>query len=144
MEPMARPIANAEIPELPAGSRPYTPEDRVRLAKMVTRLFEHWKLDPATAAALLGLSEKSRTAINRYRKGGPLPDSRDLLDRVGNLFGIHKSLRLLYPHNRELVYRWPTARNQRLDNLTPVEIMVEQGLPGIVAIRGYLDFLRGL
>jgi hypothetical protein len=141
---MVRPTAKPEHAEVPAGSQPYTPGDRARLAKMVTRLFDHWNLDPATAAALLGLSEKSRTAINRYRKGGPLPDSRDLLDRVGNLFGIHKSLRLLYPHNRDLVYRWPTARNERLSNLTPVELMVEQGLPGIVAIRGYLDFLRGL
>jgi hypothetical protein len=141
---MPRATADLEIPEPSPAHRPYSSEERVRLAKMVTRLFEHWKLDPATAAALLGLSEKSRTAINRYRKGGALPDSRDLLDRVGNLFGIHKTLRLLYPHNRDLVYRWPTARNQKLDNHTPVEIMVEQGLPGIVAIRGYLDFLRGL
>lgn len=115
----------------------------MRLATMVTQLFDHWQLDGSTAAALLGLSENSRTAMAGYRKGKPLPDNRDLLDRVGNLFGIHKSLRLLYPHNRELVYAWPTARNQRLDNLTPVEIMVEQGLPGIVAMRGYLDFLRG-
>lgn len=133
-----------EFFEVPAGRRTYTSEDRMRLAKMVTRLFDHWKIDQSTAAALLGLSENSRTAVSRYRKGAPLPDSRDLLDRVGNLFGVHKSLRLLYPHNRDLAYRWPTARNRRLDNLTPIEIMVEQGLPGIVAMRGYLDFVRGL
>jgi hypothetical protein len=141
---MTQAIIEAEIPEGLAARRSATPEERVRLAKMVTRLLEHWNVDQSTAAALLGLSENSRTAISRYRKGAALPDSRDLLDRVGNLFGIHKSLRLLYPQNRELVYRWPTARNKTLENLSPVEIMVEQGLPGIVAMRGYLDFLRGL
>lgn len=122
----------------------FSADDRARMSKMLMSLFEHWGLDVATQAQLLGLSASSRTAVAKYRKGAPLPDNRDLLDRVGSLFGIHKSLRLLYPHNRELVYAWPTLRNRRLDNQTPVEIMVDQGLPGIVAMRGYLDFVRGL
>ncbi|MDB5971049.1 MAG: hypothetical protein JWQ90_3499 [Hydrocarboniphaga sp.] len=129
---------------LPAGRVTYSKDERSRLAKMITRLFEHWSVDTSAQAELLGLSGGSRTAVSRYRRGTPLPESRDLIDRVGNLFGIHKSLRLLYPHNPELVYRWPTLRNSTLDHYTPVEIMVEQGLPGIVAIRGYLDHLRGL
>jgi transcriptional regulator with XRE-family HTH domain len=128
----------------PSGRVSYDKDERSRLAKMVTRLFEHWSVDTTAQAELLGLSGGSRTAVSRYRRGTPLPESRDLIDRVGNLFGIHKSLRLLYPHNPELVYRWPTLRNATLDNYTPVEIMIEQGLPGIVAIRGYLDHLRGL
>lgn len=129
---------------LPAGRASYDKDERSRLAKMVTRLFEHWGVDTGAQAELLGLSGGSRTAVSRYRRGTPLPESRDLIDRVGNLFGIHKSLRLLYPHNPELVYGWPKLRNATLDNYTPLEIMVEQGLPGIVAIRGYLDQLRGL
>ncbi|MGH8431337.1 MAG: antitoxin Xre/MbcA/ParS toxin-binding domain-containing protein, partial [Solimonas sp.] len=43
-----------------------------------------------------------------------------------------------------LAYRWPTARNRGLDNHTPLEIMLQNGLPGIITIRAYLDFLRGL
>lgn len=129
---------------LPGGRASYSKDERSRLAKMVTRLFEHWQVDSSAQAELLGLSGGSRTAVSRYRRGTPLPESRDLIDRVGNLFGIHKSLRLLYPENPEIAYRWPTLRNSTLDNYTPLEIMVEQGLPGIVAIRGYLDQLRGL
>jgi hypothetical protein len=129
---------------LPAGRASYDKDERSRLARMITRLFEHWGVDTSAQAELLGLSGGSRTAVSRYRRGTPLPESRDLIDRVGNLFGIHKSLRLLYPHNPELVYGWPSLRNSTLDNYTPLEIMVEQGLPGIVAIRGYLDQLRGL
>ena len=133
-----------EPPEPAEAAAPYSKDERGRLAAMVTKLFEHWQLDTVAQAELLGLSGGSRTALSRYRRGTPLPDSRDLLDRVGNLFGIHKSLRLLYPHNPELVYGWPTRRNERLDRHTPLEIMLAQGLPGIVAIRGYLDQLRGL
>ena len=129
---------------LPSGRAAYSKDERSRLARMITRLFENWQVDTSAQAELLGLSGGSRTAVSRYRRGTPLPENRDLIDRVGNLFGIHKSLRLLYPANPELVYHWPTLRNATLDNHTPLEIMVEQGLPGIVAIRGYLDHLRGL
>ncbi|MGH8456313.1 MAG: antitoxin Xre-like helix-turn-helix domain-containing protein [Stenotrophobium sp.] len=127
----------------PRAWREFSGGERAQMAKMVTRLFEHWALDMPTQALLLGLSPDSRSTVTRYRKGAPLPAARDLLDRVGNLFGIHKSLRLLYPHNRELAYAWPTARNRGLDNLSPLEVMLMHGLPGMVAVRGYLDWLRG-
>ena len=79
---------------------------------MVTQLFELWRLSVGEQAALLGLSADNRSTLARYRKGDPLADSRDLLDRAGHLLGIHKSLRILFPHDRELAYRYgePTLR----------------------------------
>lgn len=114
---------------------------RARLARMICNLFDHWQIDITTQATLLGLSPRG-DAIYRYRNGGALPNRRDLLDRVGHLFGLHSSLRVIYPHNRELVYRWPTSRNKMFGNLAPVEVMIERGLPGMAAIRGYLEQLR--
>lgn len=114
---------------------------RARLAQMICSLFDHWQIDIPTQAGLLGLSPRG-DAIYRYRNGGALPNRRDLLDRVGHLFGLHSSLRVIYPHNRELVYRWPTARNKMFGNLAPVEVMIERGLPGMAEIRAYLDQLR--
>ena len=34
----------------------------------------------------------------QYRKGGPLTDNRGLLNHVGSLLAIQRSLRLLFPH----------------------------------------------
>ncbi len=65
--------------------------DRAELAKMVTALFAHWQLSTEDQLALLGLATSNRAALTRYRKGVPLAQSRDLLDRVGILPGIHKS-----------------------------------------------------
>jgi hypothetical protein len=108
---------------------------------MICNLFDHWQIDIPTQAALLGLSTRG-DAIYRYRNGGALANRRDLLERVGYLLGMHSSLRVIYLHNRELVYRWPTARNKMFNNLAPVEVMIERGLPGMAAIRGYLEQLR--
>lgn len=120
------------------GSR----EARGRLAGMVTQLLEHWKLSATEQSALLGLSTGSRSTLARYREGEPLADSRDLLDRAGHLLGIHKSLRILFPYDRELAYGWMTQFNRRL-GARPVDLIVERGFEGLLAVRRYLDFQRG-
>lgn len=116
---------------------------RGRLAAMVTRLLDHWQLTAAEQAEVLGLSAASRSSLARYRGGEPLADSRDLLDRVGHLLGIHKSLRLLFAHDRDLAYRWMTQHNGRLGG-RPIDVIVEHGFEGLLAVRRYLDFQRGL
>ena len=122
---------------------PHSPEYRRSLAKMIMTLFDHWGLKTADQAALLGLSPSARTTLNRYRNGQPFADNQDLLDRAGHLLGIHKSLRLIFPHNKDLAYRWVTQPNKRFGNVPPLEIIKERRFEGLLAIRRYLDFERG-
>ena len=117
---------------------------RRKLARMVTRLFELWHLPAADQLELLGLSRTSRAQIAKYRKGGALPSSRDMLDRIGWLLSIHKSLRLLYPRNESIRSTWVKRQNRILDDQRPLDIMKYQGLIGIARVARYLDFLRGM
>jgi len=121
---------------------PKTAHSRGRLALMVMKLLELWQLPTDAQASVLGLSPESRTALSRYRKGSPLADNRDLLDRAGHLLGIHKSLRIIFPHDADLAYRWMTQPNRRF-GARPVDVVVEHGFEGLLAIRRYLDFERG-
>jgi hypothetical protein len=125
-------------PAVDLGSR----EARSRLAAMVTRLLAHWDLTAAEQAEVLGLSAGSRSTLARYRGGGPLADSRDLLDRTRHLLAIHKSLRLLFPHDRSLAYRWMTQPNRRFGT-RPIDLVIEHGFEGLLALRRYLEFQRG-
>lgn len=115
---------------------------REQLARMIVQLFEHWQLAAPDQATLLGLSSDSRATVARYRKGEPLADSTDLLARAGHLLGIHKSLRIMFPHDRDLAYRWITTPNRRFGDRAPLETM-RQGYEGILAVRRFLDFERG-
>ena len=117
-------------------------DNRRRLTQMIIRLFDHWKLTPRDQAALLGLSTQGRTTLSRYRRGQALADNQDLLGRAGHLLGIHKSLRLIFPHNIDLAYRWVSQPNRRFGNAAPLDIM-KQGYEGLLAVRRYLDFERG-
>jgi hypothetical protein len=118
------------------------PEDRALLAKAVCRLFDLWGLDVASQSALLGFSPDS-DEISGFREGAALPDDQNLLERVIHLLAINERLRLMFPHNRELVYRWPKVPNRAFDNRSPVEIIIKQGVSGMVAVRGYLEETRG-
>jgi len=120
------------------GSR----EARGRLAAMVTQLLGHWQLPATEQAVLLGLSTGSRSTLARYRSGEPLADNRDLLERAGHLLGIHKSLRMLFPHDLDLAHRWMTQPNRQL-GARPVDLVIEHGFEGLLAVRRYLDFQRG-
>lgn len=125
--------------EVDLHSRP----SRERLARMLMELFNHWHIPPADQAVLLGLSNQSRSTLARYRRGEPLADSADLLARAGHLLGIHKALRILFPHDRDLAYGWVGSPNRRFGGSTPLDIMKRHGYEGILAVRRYLDFERG-
>jgi hypothetical protein len=117
--------------------------DRGALARMVMTLLDHWQLSTEDQAALLGLATSNRAALTRYRKGEAIGTSRDQYERVGHLLGIHKNLRLMFPKNRDLAYRWMSTRNKAFENLTPVEVIREWGFAGLLMVRSYLDRARG-
>lgn len=115
------------------------PMDRGEIAKMLIQLFERWQLTAAEQLSALGLSASNRDALTRYRKGGVFSNNRDQLDRAVHLLEIHKNLRRLFPHNRDLAYAWMKTRNKAFENLTPTEVICEQGFAGLLQIRAYLD-----
>lgn len=128
--------------ELHSGTDFSDPQVREQLGQMVLRLFELWNLDTATQLNLLGRSETSRKVLSDIKQG-ILSNQRDLLDRIGWLLAIHKSLRILFPENPALRYDWVNRRNSQLENYTPVEIMKKEGIIGLAKISNYLDFLCG-
>ena len=52
----------------------------------------------------------ARRAARRQRR--PLP-------RAGHLLGIHKALRIMFPHDRDLAYRWVSTPNRRFAGARP-------------------------
>ena len=113
-------------------------------AQLLMALFDHWSLNQVEIAKLLGISKSSRDTLSKYRKGERgIASTQDSQQRAAYLLGIHKTLRLLYPRNKELLYGWVKKRNRYFDNLTPLEIMTEEGLIGIARVYQCVNFMRG-
>lgn len=132
---------HARLTDLPTTTR--TRDERVVLARAVTKLFELWQLASADQLMLLGLNESNRIALQRYARGEALAANRDLLERVGHLLGIHKALKLLYPKNPEIVAGWMGSPNTFFDSAAPVDVVRRFGFAGLLMVRGTLDRMRG-
>ena len=79
--------------------------------RMIDRLFEHWQLD-----------EAQRDALSELRESEP-----DLL------LEIHARLRVLIPHDRDIVYSWIHLKNKIFDHKTPLEIIYDGHLNVVLA-----------
>ncbi|RNC67549.1 MAG: DUF2384 domain-containing protein [Desulfuromonadales bacterium] len=114
-------------------------ENREFLAQGVVSLFDRWHIPPEDQAPLLGLPPKTRRTLDRYRKGTPLPNKTDLLNRVGILFSIYIALHQLFPHNPDMADQWVTRPCVTFDGKTPLDFM-KRDYVGLKAVRHYLMF----
>jgi hypothetical protein len=133
-------------PRVSTGIQTFAAEaDRERLTPAalagVRRLADAWKLTGDEAAALLGVSNSTWDRIRAGTWRNVL--SQDQLTRVSALVGAFKGLNLLFAD--EMADRWPRLRNSGplFENLSPVERMMEGGIPAMIEIRRYVDGLRG-
>ncbi len=111
-----------------------------KLTAMTMRLFEHWKLTYNEQSHLLGVSSRTNSTINRYKKGlAHIRFDRDSYDRVRYLLAIHQSLRNIFQLNKDLAYKWMKTKNKAFDNRSPVDVIVEDGFLGLVDVHNYLE-----
>ena len=130
----------------PSGVQSFAGEDdRKRLTgaavKAVLRLVEAWNGSNAEGAALLGVSPSTWDRMKAGTWEGTL--SQDQLTRASALIGLFKGLHLLFAD--DMADRWPRLPNRApvFDRRSPVEAMVEGGIPRMLETRLYIDALRG-
>jgi hypothetical protein len=109
---------------------------------VVIALFVHWRLSSDDQALLLGLAAGNRAALARYREDAHIGTTRDQYECVGHLLAIHKSLRLLFPRDRDGAYGLMKTRNRAFGGMTPADATKKYGLTGLLTVRTYLDHAR--
>jgi hypothetical protein len=133
----------------PAAQRPWQTfadeKDRERLTpaalEAVRNLAKAWGATGAEMAALLGVSTSTWDRIKSKAWGQAL--SQDQLTRASAMIGLFKGLHLLFAD--DMSDRWIRLRNSGppFANRTPVDTMIEGGIPGMIEVRRYVDALRG-
>ena len=117
-----------------------TQEDRVQLGRIVVNLLEEWGIKASDAVAILGFPEGTpgRT-LRRYQEDTPLPDDPEVMKRVEHLMGISDALRTTFPRNASIGLIWLKQPCKRLRRRRPLEIILEDGLSGLITVRTHLD-----
>ncbi len=82
----------------------------------LNRLAEQWQLNERQRLILKGLDERAIPALQ----------------------DIQQTLQSLFPHNPHLAELWPTTANKAFDNRSPLQVMEQEGLEGVEAVRRFL------
>lgn len=119
--------------------------DRERLSptaiRAVKEVAKQWGVTGAEMASLLGVSTSTWDRMNAGSWDGAL--SQDQLTRISALVGLFKGLHLLFAD--DMADRWVRLRNKGMlfENRTPIEAMIEGGIPLMIDVRRHVDALRG-
>lgn len=106
------------------------------------KLCGRWRLGPDDRRTLLG--DVPSATYYRWRRSPPKTLTRDQLERISLLLGIHKGLRLVFADD-DAANRWLHARNEDLEfgGASPLQVMLRGGISDLYAVRRYLDAWRG-
>jgi uncharacterized protein (DUF2384 family) len=123
-----------------ASTRPGIP-DAIGLAGLRAAfvLFDHWRLNDAQAAILLG-GVATRT-LARWRRSLPARLETDLKTRLSFLMGIHQALRTLFTESQR-VHGWVRRENADFEGRTPLDVMLDGQITDLMRVRQYLDAQR--
>jgi hypothetical protein len=117
-----------------------TQEDRVDLGRMVVNMLDDWGIKPSDQVNVLALPDGTPSRMLRhYHEDTPLPDDPDVLMRVEHLLGIADALRTTFPRNASIGLIWLKQPCKRLRRRRPLDIMIEDGLSGLITVRTHLD-----
>jgi uncharacterized protein (DUF2384 family) len=109
--------------------------------KAYARVVGAWGLSLREAAGLADMSESTWKRAKKPDFAGEL--TKDQLLRLSAVIGIYKSLEVYF--SEPLARSWFTRPNAGplFGGSRPVDRVIEGGLPQIIAVRTYLDALRG-
>ena len=103
-------------------------------------LLESWNIRGEHQIAVLSLPSTTRLRmLRRYRDDTPFPDDADVMERIEHLVGIAEALHTTFPRNANMAAQWMNQPHRRFSNRTPVSVMVEEGLSGLISVRAHLD-----
>ena len=118
--------------------------DRARLSEVALKAFlallKAWDLSNAEASALLGVSAST---LDRIKRGYRPTLSQDQLTRVSALVGVYKGLHLLFADETADEWARRPNRGPLFDRETPIQAMIEGGIPRMLEVRRYVDAVRG-
>jgi uncharacterized protein (DUF2384 family) len=130
-----------EVPMHIAAQIPEPAELTAVALKAYARVADAWSLAQKEAA---GLADMSESTWKRARKPGFAGElTKDQLLRLSAVIGIYKALELYF--SEPLSQSWMTRPNTGplFGGARPIDVAIDGGLPQILAVRTYLDALRG-
>ncbi|WP_353572354.1 antitoxin Xre/MbcA/ParS toxin-binding domain-containing protein [Candidatus Albibeggiatoa sp. nov. BB20] len=117
-----------------------SPQQRTTLSRIVMQILDDWEIADNDKITILSLPAETKPRVmNRYRNSTELPDTPEINQRIEQLVAISEALRTTYPHNYRMSMHWLNTPHRRFNQKTPLSMILDQGLSGMMAVRADLD-----
>ncbi|MBK8454210.1 MAG: antitoxin Xre/MbcA/ParS toxin-binding domain-containing protein [Thiofilum sp.] len=113
------------------------------LTQQVLRQLDTWEISPEKSVQLLGVSEEVKPRQLQSYRTGLKTLSADSLERMGHIVGIGEALRTTYPFSAAMQIKWLNQVHRRFAGKTPLEVMMQEGVDGLLKVRVELDCTYG-
>lgn len=113
------------------------------LTQQVLRQLDTWEISPEKSVQLLGVSEEVKPRQLQSYRTGLKTLSADSLERMGHIVGIGEALRTTYPFSAAMQIKWLNQIHRRFAGKTPLEVMMQEGVDGLLKVRVELDCTYG-
>lgn len=106
---------------------------------MYIRLCKHWMLDKGTAAKLILVDDNAWELMTDENWHGTLDQEQKV--RIGALFQLYEALHRIF--SEPMADNWVTTKNKGplFKGKKPIQVMLDKGLPTIIASVDYIDGL---
>lgn len=111
-------------------------EARESVLEAVFALFDRWELHELNQARLLGVSQIADLKQNKWPA-----NSADVLRNIGHLLAIDRALMKYFPYEPTSRDLWILVPKKEFADETPLAIMLEDSLAGILKVRELAESL---
>lgn len=117
-----------------------TTDNHLELTQAIIGLLDQWGIEDRAQIRVLGLPDTTRSRVIRsFRKNTPIPLDDTVRERIDHIMGIADALYTSFPLNEMGGAMWMNRSNERFQNRTPINTILEDGLDGLLAVRRHLD-----
>lgn len=106
--------------------------------KAFNRIADAWKLTRAERQRLLAISDRTGDRWRDPKKAGP---TRDQLERVSYVLGIHAGLAAIF-EGSPLAVEWVRHKNLDFGDAAPLDRMLAGNVGDLAFVRAYVDAWR--
>ena len=118
----------------------FSSEQKIEFTKSIMAMLDNWGVSHENKILLLDLPPEIRTrAVRRFYIDKPLPETGEVLQRLDHLLVIADAIRTSFPLNGQMAAFWLNKKNNRFDDMTPLDFMLQGGTENVIAIRAHLD-----
>ena len=115
-------------------------DHNIELTRAVMHTLDDWKLDGKHILSILALPDSVKVRhLAQYRNSRAFPDTPEVTERLRHILGIIDALATSYPTNPRMSLFWMTRSSKKFQKRTPIQVIIEDDLEGLITIRKHLD-----